>query len=80
MTAVLPSIISKYSSSVTLSRVSNSMSSCWPSETRRTIQAIRFTNDGMSRSSMFADITRRSNAMANIASPALIAVGISYST
>ena len=79
ITAVFPSIISMYSASVTRSRVSNSMSNCCPSDTRRTIQAILLTREGMSCNSMFADITNRSNAIASIASPALMAVGISYS-
>ena len=68
-----------YWSSETLPMVSKSMSSCCPSETLRTIRPMRLTKNGSMACSMPSATAIASNAMASIASPALIAVGKSYS-
>ena len=73
--AVFPLIISMYSSSETTSLSSNSISSCCPSLHFRTIRPILFTKNGNNSGSIPSATAIASKAIANIASPALIAVG-----
>ena len=78
--AVLPLIMWTYSSSVTNSRSSKDISCCWPSLTLRTMLPMILTNSRKYLSSKWLDSASTSKATANIASPALIAVGWLNST
>ncbi len=74
-TAVLRSIILRYSSAATVFFFSKSMSICWPSASSLTERASMSTS-ATALASSTSDSSTISNARANMASPARIAIGM----